>query len=621
MCGTRIGAVIDGDARHVTADAHALLRQLAAGFGVHRLYPGAVEGEAFVTAATRIEETARAALRAGPVALEVHTGRFEIDGRVVDDPATRRLAYACYERRIEHVVLDDVPSREELGRWYDLLSRDPHDIEEAGGIAPLLAEAGVAAIRSAAGAPEAADGEEIADEVTAVLDDVDGDPAPTPEEIDALRLRPDDTADRLYERLRTLSDRLEGPVRTTLFRRAAGLVAALPPPEQARFGRLVIDRLADDGFAERYAGHLNDVALAMLLVTVARHEGGDPDALAREVGRMAGRHGTLLRLVAALVQGGSSPVAPSDPRDDAARQPAGAAPLGPTVATSGAATVAEEHRELAGGVPEGVADRRSLALTALVDVLAAGPRDEHTIALLDNVVDHLRDAVRAGDASAVSELLGALEHAATVAEQAVAVAIERAIDGALTGTVVAEAAVAHSRQGHPLEAAVLRPLGAAAIAPVVQALGADLADPVARRLATLLSDLVDGHHDVLHDEVTRQHPQVIARMLPLLVGAGDRELQTPLLSRLACRPELVVQRAVVDALAHQPPAAAAPELATLARRSTDAGVQRRCLDVLSRCGDPGIRALRELATGPGEPQLAFRLRWRARRLARTSGGR
>ena len=623
-CQRDRSTAIAGDDEVAIAAQRALLRQLAVGFGVHRLYPGDVTTSAFVAAVERIQAAATEALTAGGVAVEVRSGRFLVGGQPIEDETTRRLAQACYERRIEHLVVDRPPGRDELGRWYELLSRDPHDIEEAGGMEAMLAAAEVASIRSAAGAPETTSGEEVRDELLDLADWVETLPEePTAEEVAELTLRPGETAPSLYDRLSDLSDRIvaDGTVRSTFFRRAAWLIDGLTPEGRAGFGRLVIDNLEAHPFAERFAGHLNDLALASLVVAVARQEGGSPYQLARHVSRVAGRHGTLLRLVEAIED---------NLHDESSAEPTAEAPSGtrtrapqvgtvdPELVTGIAAELTVEHRELVEAFPDDAVAGRHLALTALVDVMMAGPLVEQREMILSNVVEHLRAAVRSGDGQAVADLQWALARARAVDDPDVVAAIDRARRGALNTEVVAEAASALAREGRRLDVEVLEPFGSAAIEPVATAVGADVADAVARRLVDLAGELGRDHPATLHETVAHQRPEVVARLLPVV--ARD-EASLPLLARLAQRSEDVLLASVVEALESRPARDAAPIVATVARRAAGAALHRHCLDVLAGQGPAGREQLLALAGDRSTPRLPWPKRWAARRLARRVRGR
>lgn len=595
-----------------------LLRQLAVGFGVQRLYPGAVNASAFVEAAERIRAAAEEALGAGPVAFEVRSGRFVLSGEAVTDESTQRLAQACYERRIEYLVVEHLPGRAELARWYELLSRDPHDIEEGGGIRVQLAEAEVTAIRAATGAPETASGEELPDELLGLADWASAvDEEPTQMEVAELKLAEGETPEALYARLRTLSERIvrDGSVRSRFFRRAAWLVEELPGHGSARFGRMVIDRIDQDAFAERFVGHLNDRALAMLVMDVAGYEGTSARDLAREVSLAASRHGTLQRLVDMFE------------RRDAGEPGAGATagqhdPEAPETAAErgapGEVVVAadQEHASLVAAFPADDVEGRQLALTTLVDVLLSGPRREHATAILDNLTEHLHAAVRAGDAGAVEDLIAALDRSHEVADATSTALIERLRRSPLDPTVVASAAVERAREGSRLHGEVLAPFGAAAIAPTVAAVGADLTEPVARQLAELVTELGAAHPETLREEVARQRPEVIARLVPLL-GVGGASL--PLLARLAQRNEPEVQSAVVEAAARSSSPETSAILVTVAVRA-GAGLQRRCLDILATQGAAGREQLVRLGSGAEQPRLPWTRRWLARRHARRIGG-
>lgn len=611
-----------GEAAGTITEQHALLRQLALGFGVHRLYPGDVDAAAFVAAAGRVRHAAEQALAAGGGLFELRSGRFLVDGMPVDDQVVSRLAQACYERRIEFLAVEQVPGREELSHWYSLLSRDPADIEEAGGMERLLTEAAVTSIRSAAGSPETSSGEELPDELLGLAEWTGAvSVEPTAEEVEGLVLRPGETAEELYERLQELSERItvDGSVSATFFRRAAWLVEELPVEEQARFGRLVIDNLEVDAFAERYAGHLNDLVLATLLVTIAAHGDESPQELARYVSRVAERHATLLRLVDAVERGRQDGVdEPSGVASTPAEPEPGMPERDPATAPQVAAAVAEGQWMLAERFPADAEDGRELALTAMVDLMRASPRQDHVTAILTNVVDHLRDGVRAGDRRAVIDLVQVLKRCRDVAPADVRAAIDRARRGALNAEVVASAAVERARQGTWLEVEDLAPFGAGAIGPVVEAIGGEVPDAVARHLVDVLPSLAASHRPTLYAEIARQRPDVVARLLPMVTEEDDA---VALLSQLAVRSETSILRAVISAVEARRRAEAAPIVATVARRTTDGALQHRCLDLLAELGPPGREHLVALGSGDGHPRLPWAKRRAARRLARRIGGR
>lgn len=610
---------IPADDERTIEEQRALLRQLALGFGVHRLYPGNTTADAFVSATDRIQHAVARALTAGGTSFELRSGRFLVDGIAVDEQATKRLAQACYERRVEYLVIDEVPGREELARWFDALSRDPHAIEEAGGMERLLAELDVRSIRSASGSPETSSGEELPDELLELADWVATVPVePSAEEVESLVLRPGESAEELYARLRELSNRIDrdGKVNSSFFQRAAWLVEELPEEGQAAFGRLVIDNLEVDGFAERFAGHLNDVDLATLLVVVAEHgEETAPDLAERAI-RVAERHATLHRLVETVERDRREAVAADPGPRVAARSGGQVAQLG--AVARGDLALADGQRELVDGFPADAWSGRQLALTAMVDLMMAGPRQDHLTEILSNIIDHLRDAVRGGDATTVEELLRALERAQSVASPEVASALSRVRRKALNAEVVAGAAVDRSRAGAQLEPDVLAPFGSAAVGPLVAAVGSEVTESVIGRLCELLPEVGSSHRATLHDEVAHQRPEVVARLVPVL-ARDDRSL--PLLSQLALRNEPTILASVVEALPGRSGEVAAPIAAKVARRASDAALQRRCLDVLAGFGPTGREHLLSLAGSSERPRLPWARRRAARRLAHRMGER
>jgi len=578
--------------------ARALLRQFAIGLSVHRLYPGNLQASAFIAAVDRIRTAVAAALVGGPVQLEVRSGRFLLDGEPIEADGVDRLAEACFERRIEHLGFDAVPTLGELGIFFELLSTDAAALEREGGVVAALSARGVTAIRAAAGAPEPASGDEVPEHLLGLADWVE---AVDEEVVDAgiiLELQPGEGGLELYDRLSRLASELptDGSERTSFFQRASWLTESLPLDERAGFGRRLIDRLAIEPFAERYAGHLTDVAFAGLIADVAHLEGSDPVTLAAQVGATAGRHTTLQQLLA------TAPLVTAEQ-------------LAPDAGVGGY----PEDSRLRDAFPQTHEPSHRLAALALVDVLLSQPREEQFERILDNATEQLGAAIAGGHFSAARGVLAALDTVRDVGPESIATRVGRPRSRALTTQVVVDAVTAVAASGQTLDPEVFAAFGGAAIEPIIGALAQD---PQARTAAWLIDALVPlmtDHLDVVQAALGRQGPDVVASLLPVIGRVGGPETVT-LLSRSALRDEPVVLRVVVATLARQDPATAAPVIALICRRTTDRSLRHRCLDTLAGLpGGVGAGHLRQLGARDPGPPLPWRGRRRARRLARRLG--
>lgn len=559
-----------------------LLRQLAIGLSVFRLYAGDVGVPAVRAAVGRIDTAAGLALAGGPVTVDLRAGRFVgPDGAALDDDGLVRLAAACFERRVEHLEVTAPPRAAELAVLFAALSDPPEEVAAAGGVHARLSSAGVTSLRTREDVPVPVGGQALPDEqlVVASWSQATADtPTEVPLELD---LRPGEDAASLYLRLRVLAAGLPEDVaaRSPFYRRAAELVAELPYAEQPVFARLALDEAATVPFAERFLGQLTDLRLAELLVRVAEHEGIHPAVLARGFTAAGGRHPTLHRLALDLL---------SVPADD------------PTAVTDPAPLVAAFPADEAAG--------RELALLACADVLRNAPRPEHLTAIAAAVTAELRAALIAGRTGAVEDLLAVV---AAAADADPGGPLRSVLVDTLDGEVVL-ALLAASAEAVPSRH--LRPFGAHAIGPLLAALG--LADDDQRpRVSAMLVRLLPDHLDVVKAEIPRQSPTTLIGLAAVLGELGGPRL-LPVLSRLALHPDPDVLRATVAAVARQDPVSAPPLLAAIATRTGDHDVQRRCIDALAPLGTPAASdALQRLARRGSSP-LPPRMRRRAKAAAR-----
>lgn len=575
--------------------ARALLRQLAIGLSVHRLYPDNPQASAFVAATDRIAGAASAALTGGPVRIEVRSGRFVVDGHPIEGDGIDRLAQACFERRAEHVGVEAVPTIQELATWFEVLSMDATSIEQQGGMAVVLSARAVRSIRASAGAPEPASGDEVPEHLLGLTDWVEAvDEEVTDADI-TLELGPGESGAQLYDRLARLAADLpaDGARRTSFFQRASWVAESLPFDDRAEFGRRLLDRLSTEPFAERYAGHLTDVAFAGVIAGVARREGTDPVALATQVGAEAGRHTTLQQLLATAPPATAGEFAPD-----------------------GGPAAYPEDAWLRDGFRQDDGQAYRLAALALVDVLLNDPREEQVIRILDNATEQLGAAIAAGRFAAASGVLEALEIVQEVGPATISTRTGQPRSRALTAPIISDAATAVAASGQTLDPEVFAAFGSAAIEPLIGALAQD---PQARTAAWLVDALVPlaiDHLDVLQASLGRQGSEVVASLVPVIGRAGGPQTVT-VLSRLSLRGEPVVLHAVVDTLAQQDPVNAPPTIARICHTTSDKPLRHHCLDVLAALPDGrGRPHLEDLGTKGSGSSLPWSARRRARRLAR-----
>lgn len=606
----------------------ALLRQLATGLGVHRLYDGgdvAAVGEA----AERIAGAARDALAAGACEVVVAGQRFQ---GAPPGEHLARLAAALFERRVEHLRLEAIPTPDELSVLFAALSEDPATVEAAGGVQARLAAAGVAALRTSEDVPDPTSGQATPEELVAASEAAPTAEDRTAELAHALEMLPERDAEVLFDKLRQVAARLpEGAAaRSPFYREVAVLAAALPPEQRPRFDRLLLEAAATDTFAERTLGHLTDVGLAELVARVARHEGVDPRALARQVAELGHRHANLPRLVLerGLARNQQEPTAHGG-RDRVAAEygddlAAGYDELIATEPTSGEPVAVDELVRAAGagvapgpsahplalGFPDDEAAGRAIAATTLVDLLINRPREDHLVGLCAAIEEQLRVDVAQRRVVEVRQLLGAWHQAAALVEPAVA----RRLEEVVPRVVDVEVVVAALEAGAGLALALLQPFGASVVAPLVAALEPYRTPEVRRAARQVLSALAADHLAAVGEAVAPRSAAARQEVVAALEGVGEPGV-VAVLGRIAQHRDADLQLRVLGALAGVDPSRAAPVIGGIVTRAKAREVQRRGLDVLAAGGVPASRdLLYRLADRRASP-LPGGLRRRARKLA------
>lgn len=574
----------------------SLLRALAIGLSVYRLYPDSPTASSFVTACDAIRVAATTALRSGPVRVEVRSAQLVVGDEPVTDPGVERLAEACFERRVELVGVDAVPTVAELRSWFELLSTDVDELDRAGGVSAMLHTRGISSILTTSRAPQPSSGEDRATELLGPADWTIAEQRS--DELGELQLEPGESGPALYTRLSELAASLsdERSARTAFFQRAGWVVADLPRHERAVFGITLFDRVTNEGFAERYVGHLTDVALADMVADVAWFLGLDPVELAAEVAVKAGRHATLVQLFETGAMGVLRRAVAADE------------------------VVLPDDPTLVAGFPETPEEGRVLAATALVDVLLNGPRQEHLEGIVDNLTTRLREAVVAGAPEPVRALLGALDEVARVGSRQLVARTELPRQQALDPATLSRGCAAATSAGRSFDPQVLIPFDVHAVAPLIAALGDNPDGPTRSRLLVVLGVVGAQHIGVVTAALDRQSPERAVRLAPMVAEATGLDVVS-LLSDLALRAPPPVLHEVIDALADRDPDGAAPVVARITRDAKQPTLRDHGLVTLARLPRGVGRAhLEALASRNGSP-LPWRARGRARRLARQAGRR
>lgn len=643
-----------------------LLRQLALGLSTYRLYPGELEQPAFATAAERIRDAVEASLAAGAAHFDLRAGRFHTeDGAAVEDEHTQRLASAAFARGIEHLHVRAVPTVEELGALFEVLSLPEEQVAAAyGGADALLRSRGITAIGVGAVSPEAGDpGSLPLDQLTAAQLDL-WEEFLQPDELisDALLDTGDLSnaaqADQVYKRLKQVESELPAQfgVSAEFAEGVERVVDALPPALRREFAALAMARAAADPMAERYLNHLTDAELVQLLELVA--EGGaDPIDLARRLQQVVGRQTTFVDLADAMF---SRPVPTADDLSESTRPTLAAlaaeaeeSKLKPAVADLVAqhyvASGAEEAAAIRAAYPASDEEQRTTALAAFRDyitLIEPGP-------MLDGPLEswraRLREALSERDVRSVARLVDAIATIDADGEKQLAIlaTTRRVLDPEL----IAEMAQWAREDGEIDEVrSLLATFDAAAVDGLLDALAAE--EDRGRRAVMLgmVSDLGHGYSHLvaerLDDErwyVVRNAVTILGRIggdgaLSALVRAGNHEDATvrrevvrslvsaagadavPYLARLGEDADEGVAKAAIGALSVMSSDDAVPALASLARRGP-ADRRRLALEALGGSTLPtAVEALQTLAARSSRPRLPWGLRRLARRLAREAQG-
>ncbi|HEY7280773.1 MAG TPA: hypothetical protein VID47_04180, partial [Actinomycetota bacterium] len=520
-----------------------LLRQLSAGLSAYRLFPGDLDQPGFVMAARRIHIAADLVLAMGPLDAEVKSDTFIVpEGPVAPDEGIERLARACYERRVELIRVRSVPTIDELGSLYEVLSRPAEEVLAGGGADLLLRATGVVsvalgelnpqAIRAQAPLPERKlepkDLPGIGDELTL-----------RPEDAAALIESPLDLAESLLARFHAvvaaLPQEIDSDVELYQMLRAA--VATLPDDQRMMLHAVLLDRAMDDPLAERYIGTMSDTELARLVVQVANGFDRDPVEMSERLVRMRLRGEDLRELTVAVVEG----------RVDFGTLLAGRDEVAISAAMESSRRLAEERAEDLESRPDDGSDlmfetvgdllSQSLLAREQQDVLALRDQfpstaESQRLAATDAIRDYLlvdgelerlervlaawmqtaRDGLRAGDVRVVREALDLVE----VPRAAAADDVDRAKLFDLYRSQLPEPSIlqelverAKDPGGQVAVEELLEPLEEVSVTALLELLETDLEPHDRSIVIQLATDLARDHLHVVTRRMSDRRPTVV----------------------------------------------------------------------------------------------------------------
>jgi hypothetical protein len=647
--------VSEGDSREQRVSA--LLRQVWLGLSAYRLYPGATERQSFVQAAERIEAAAERALADGVVDVEVHGETLWVETRPLPaEDAIRRLALACFERRVERFLVYDVPSAAELAHVFDVLSLPPTDLQDPGAAEDRLRATGVRSIELLRIGPAPVTGADHVPEDLGEPEEAEipaGDVLASELMVEDLGGDAEQQAETILARLHSLSEQLNvEPARGIELHSAFhDAIGRFPAEVRRSLVQLLVDRVAEDPLAQRLVGAMSNAELTRALVDLGRDGKRDPVDLARRLAAAGVRHLDIVDLTSALEAG----------REEAGTILAGLEQLGidlsgprtPGSVTSGSvtdvlaeylnATRSEDARSIKRAL--GDAEEEQAAVLAFSDYLSLEHDVERVGEVLDGWADTLGDSLREADRTRIATLVDAARRPLADASDDRSALFEASARHALDADLLLELAPP-PREGEasPLPAllspfgdlgvevlldlladeqdrdrralllAVLRQAAAGHVGPVA----ARLDDPrwyVVRNAVTLLGTA--GGPEVLERLATvARHgaPEVRREAARSLVLAGG-PAAAPYLVDLAIHGGDEMGRLALVALAALTGPEAAKGLADVARGSSSRPLREEALDVLAGRIDGGP-LLEDLASGPKRPRLPWALRRHAKRLLR-----
>ena len=628
-----------------------LLRQLASGLSSYRLFPGDIEQSAFVSAVDRIQEAAKRSLATGPVSLEIRGRSFVApDGPLPEDEASYRLAVACYERRVEQLLLRAVPSATELAAMYDALTRAVDEVAASGGVETLLSQAGVSSLSLVEVEPQPIDAvvdpTALAPDQARMWEQLQREQAPA---LVGLEDSPTAAAD-VYGRFRNLVAALPAGAAEDpeLYRRLHRAVTGLPSRVRRDLVAVLVDRSKSEPVAERLVGSITDHQLGELLVELGEEGEQDPVELAEElVARRARQHG-LVELVRELGRADQPSASAGTAFTGDDRQAATSA-IGEIVG-EGPVTGADATA-VSDGFPQTDADLRAQALATLGDYLAVEEDTERLQRVLELWIKEVRTSLLGGGSETPS-LVGILSAARARVDpgrDALFATFQRRI----LDVPFLQQLLGPDLQGNSDRITeLLGPLGESAVEGLLDVLGEETDRARRSTLVSLLARFAGSYPAPVEARLDDERWYVVRNAVNIMHKAEGGRDRLSLLEKASSHEHAAVRREVIWGLVSVLGAEAAPYmrrfvadpdssvreravgflgsldspealelLATVASSSDDPKLRRRALEEISHNPSAAVpQLLRQLAAFRRRPRLPWSLRRYARKLMKVRQG-
>ena len=628
----------------------ALLRQLWFGLAIYRLYPGTSDRAGFQATAGLIEEAARSALGSGAVDVEVTADGFSIPA--LDLPSDRpmqRLARVCFERRAERLQVTQVPTAEELGAVYEVLTMPVEQLDRAGGMEVLLRDVHAIALGRLGPIRTAAAAEDESSAMVAF--DEDGKPInlDAPLLVEGLEGPLTVQVEAVLERLRSVIEQLgaQGMHGVDLYQTLSDSFVDLSAELRRAVMARLIEDAADDPLAERLIGSMSNAELTRALVELGK-DGREPLSLARRLTDSGVRAPDIVDFTEALEAGHEEASTILAGLERIGSPTEGLDPGGSVSDALAAYLVATEQEDLRSmkWLAESAEEQSSaVALATLQDYLGV-ERDELQFDQVAGVwVDVTRDAVRNREYRRVIELVSAVDgvkmHSA-----------DRSFfdfygPSVLDRKVVRQLMTLESESEGPGAASVLASFGDVG----VEALFEQLAEEedrgrrasllgVLRQLApgrakTVVPRLSDPRWYVVRNAVNVLRHTGDPNVLELLAGASKHTAEAvrreavwglaaggaaavPYLAQLANAPDRGVRRLSVQALGGLTAPEAVRALTTIVQSGPDMDTRRQALDALAEHSSPEASDVLRLLSGRVRPRIPRALRKHAKALGKST---
>jgi hypothetical protein len=636
----------------------AFLRNLSGGFSSYRLFGGNLEQPGFVAAVVRVKTTAEPLVAGGKARVRVHGDSFHSeDGPLPEDEAYKRLAMACYERRVEEIALASVPTTTDLAALYTVLTTPMDELEQLGGAPRLLIAQGVGSIRLNEAMVTPTEGDEDAEGL-----------AP---EKDALALG--------LERLDVISEELLSDPRSIDANSVYGLlrevVAALPPdlandpdtykrlreaveklPDEVRtsLSSMLVNNIGKEAVAERIIGTMTDTSLARMLVDVSRQVGGDPLDLARQLVTGGFRHQDLVELAAEAT--GESPPGGDEKEssleglgEDRGDRASLLDAVGELMASDLKKHSDDDERSIKAEFPRTEEQRSEEALTTFSDYLRVDDDAERLSTALESWARATRIALKEEDPALAIRLVEVGDHAHDLLRVEHPERAKLIVDA--KDTILDQELITELMEGtHPEASALLALFGDSAVEALLQRLATEEVGARRSTLIGVVSNLIPEHRRMLRQWVKDDRWYVVRNVMTIVQRSGSSTEMLKLIETGMRHPHPAVRKEAVRALASVG-AEAVPHLVHLAmdadrevalasaevlgsvglvaaegeaaaigdvvRTARDNEVRRRALDLLSKHpSDEATAVLISIAKFGSKPRAPFAIRRQAKALAR-----